>query len=276
MRTCLAGIVVPALAVALSCRLGPRPLAVVGDHEITREELDAVVLAQTGKRLAGVSPELAGALFEEMLAEAVLVTSSPVESDRDLPAVARSVRARELLVSLCPSPPEPSEPEVDGYIAAHPELLRQEERILVRQLILGDRAAAVSARDRLRAGADFDELSRRLSRAPNAAEGGRLGWLRRDDLPPKFEAALISVGPGGVSEPVESNSGWHLFQVVDRRESGSATDPELRAEVRRSLAAAAAEAMRTACLARLAATVGVEIDCRDAGFPCRNPFEGAS
>ena len=76
--------------------------------------------------------------------------------------------------------------------------------------------------------------------------------------------------------PVESNSGWHVFQVVDRRESGSPADPELRAQVRRTLAAATAETTRRQCLAHLAGVVGVEIDCDKTGFPCRNPFEESS
>jgi len=272
----LAGIVALTLVSSLSCSLGRSPLAVVGGHEITREELDEVVVLQTGRHIDEVSPELTGALFEELLTEFVLIAASPVEGDRSLAPPARSARARDLLASLCPTPSEPSEAEIDTYLASHPELLQGEERILVRQLILSDEAAATAARERLLAGADFDELSRRLSRAPNAAEGGRLGWLRRDQLPPKFEAALMSLGPGQVSVPVESNSGWHVFQVVDRRESGSAADPELRAQVRRSLAAATAEATRTQCLARLAEVVGVEIDCDGAGFPCHNPFEGTT
>ena len=269
----VAGTVCLVLASSLSCNLGNAPLATVGDREITREELDDVVLLQTGKHIGEVEPALTGALFEELLTECVLIAASPVESDRSLAATARSARARELLSVLCPNPPEPTEPEVDAYLEAHPQLLAGDERILVRQLILSDEPAATAARDRLLAGADFEELSRRLSRAPNAAQGGRLGWIRRDELPPKFEAVLMSLEPGQVSVPVESNSGWHVFQVVDRRDGGTVTDPELRAQVRRSLAAANAETVRKQCLLRLAGVVGVEVNCDEAGFPCRNPFE---
>jgi parvulin-like peptidyl-prolyl isomerase len=249
-------------------------LAEVGDRAVTLEQLSSFVTAQTGRTLSEVSPDLAAALFERYLEDEVMLAASPGPGDHDLSSTARTARVRELLLTLCPQPPQPSEAQVDAYLAEHPDLGKGAERLRLRQLILPDQATAQVARDRVRAGEDFLTVSRALSRAPNAASGGLIGWVERGQLPPEFEAAAFSLAAGDVSDPVPSNAGWHVFQVMERRGAGSGPDPWVRERVRGQLAAQAAEATRSACLRDLAAKVGVRVDCTGVSFPCRNPFEG--
>ena len=228
---------------------------------------------ETGKPIQEAPPELVAALFETHLEEEVLLAASQNPADHTLPLGARSARARELLGTLCPPPPKPSEAEVDAYLTQHRDQETAKERVLLRQLILPDLPTAKTARDRIRRGEDFATVSKELSRAPNAADGGMIGWVERGQLPPEFEAAVFGLAPGDVSEPVASNAGWHLFQIVDRRSGTSPDDPQLRAKTRALLASRAAERSRRACLSRLAAQVGVHVNCEGASFPCRNPFE---
>ena len=204
----------------------------------------------------------------------MLLAASPSPGDHDLSPAVRTARARDLMASLCPPPPRPTETEVDAYLAAHPELAGGADRIKLRQLVLPDQATARAARERIRAGEDFVALSRELSRAPNAADGGLLGWVDRGQLPPEFEAAVAGLAPGDVSEPVPSNAGWHVFQVMERHAAGDRPDAAVRERVRARLAAGAAEAAQKACLTELAARVGVQVNCAGAAFPCRDPFEG--
>ena len=116
-------------------------------------------------------------------------------ADRDLTPTARTARVRELLISLCPTPAPPTDAQVDAYLAAHPDS-PPGERLRLRQLILPDSSTAQLARDRLRNGESFAALSRELSRAPNAASGGLIGWVERGQLPPEFEAVVFGLAPG--------------------------------------------------------------------------------
>lgn len=245
----------------------------VGNHTVTIESLNAFVTAQTGRSMAEVTPELASALFERYLEEEVMLAADPVAGDHDLTPTARSARVRELSSSLCPPPQQPYNAQVDAYLQANPQLVTGGERVRLRQLVLPDPTAARAARDRARAGEDFALLSKTLSRAPNAAEGGALGWVERGQLPPEFEAAVFGLSPGEVSEPVPSNAGWHIFQVVERRAPGAGPDAAFRDHVRAQLAAEAAGAAQRTCLHTLAEKVGVRVACEGASFPCRNPFE---
>jgi hypothetical protein len=248
-------------------------MAVVGGRGVTLGAVTAAITEQTGRPLAETEPELAAALFEAYLEEEVVLAASGDPGDRTLAGAARAARARDVLASLCPPPPPPGDGAVQAYLAAHPEVLPRGERLLLRQLILPDQPSARAAYERARSGEDFAALSRELSRAPNAATGGALGWVERGQLPPEFEAAVFPLAAGAVSAPVASSAGWHVFKVVERR-SGGAPDGATVAFARAALTAAAAETAHRDCLRALAARVGVTVPAAaDAPFPVRNPFE---
>ena len=65
---------------------------------------------------------------------------------------------------------------------------------------------------------DFATLARLHSVDSSATRGGDLGWLHPGDTVPAFEAAMNKLQPGEVSQPIKTQYGYHLIQVVDRRE----------------------------------------------------------
>ena len=89
-------------------------------------------------------------------------------------------------------------------------------------------------RDQVRAKtADFGDLAKKYSEDGSAANGGSLGWMSPGDLVPEFEQAMNRLQIGEVSNPVKSQFGWHLIQVMERRES------QLTVEKQREFARAA-------------------------------------
>jgi peptidyl-prolyl cis-trans isomerase SurA len=72
-------------------------------------------------------------------------------------------------------------------------------------------------RERIVAGSDFAELARANSEDATAAKGGDLGWVAPGDTVPEFERAMNALRDGEVSAPVQSPFGWHLLQVMERR-----------------------------------------------------------
>lgn len=72
-------------------------------------------------------------------------------------------------------------------------------------------------KERLENNADFTELARVHSEDASAARGGDLGWLSPGDTVPEFERAMNALTPGQASDPVQTPFGWHLIQVLARR-----------------------------------------------------------
>jgi peptidyl-prolyl cis-trans isomerase SurA len=127
-----------------------------------------------------------------------------------------------------------SESEVDLFLAdaqAKPDqrVEYQISHILVRvpeqaspERIETARARAQKALDAARGGADFASLAASYSDAPDALQGGSLGWRSHDRLPELFSGALAAMQPGAVSEILRSPAGFHLLKLSERR--GAALD----------------------------------------------------
>ena len=69
----------------------------------------------------------------------------------------------------------------------------------------------------LNEGGDFAGLARKYSDDGSAFEGGELGWTSRGQFVPEFEAAAFQLEPGGRSDIVESEFGFHIIELIDRR-----------------------------------------------------------
>ena len=112
-----------------------------------------------------------------------------------------------------------------------------------RHILLRNRAGLTDAdaerrlsgyRDQVRAkAADFGELAKKHSEDGSAANGGILGWMSPGQLVPEFEFAMNRLQIGEVSNPVKTEFGWHLIQVLERR------DAQLTVEKQREFARAA-------------------------------------
>ena len=73
-------------------------------------------------------------------------------------------------------------------------------------------------RERILNGADFAELARLHSQDGSSARGGDLGWISPGDTVPAFERAMDALKPNELSQPVGTEFGWHLIQVLERRD----------------------------------------------------------
>ena len=84
------------------------------------------------------------------------------------------------------------------------------------------------------AGEDFEKLAKAISDDPSGVKGGSLGWLMPGETVPEFQRALDSLNAGEVSEPVRTQFGYHLIEVLDRRDS-DVSDERQKAVARQAI-----------------------------------------
>ena len=82
----------------------------------------------------------------------------------------------------------------------------------------------IELKDRVEHGADFAEMARLHSDDTSAARGGDLGWVTPGDVVPEFERAMDALKPGQISDPFKTAFGWHIVQVLERREQDMTKD----------------------------------------------------
>lgn len=90
-------------------------------------------------------------------------------------------------------------------------------------LIKGDdnqaREKLADLKQQIEQGADFAELAKQYSEDPGSRNnGGDLGWADPGTFVPAFESVMQTLDKGELSEPFKSRFGWHIMQVIDRRE----------------------------------------------------------
>lgn len=93
------------------------------------------------------------------------------------------------------------------------------EQANVRHILVDTKEEAQAVIDRLNAGEDFGTLAKELSKDPGSADkGGELGFAPRGSFIGPFEEAAFSLPIGQISEPIQTQFGWHVIQVLAREE----------------------------------------------------------
>ena len=92
-----------------------------------------------------------------------------------------------------------------------------EPEVRARHILVKSEAEAKELIKQLKAGADFFELAKKNSTGPSADSGGDLGYFSRGQMVKPFEDAAFALKPGEISGPVQTEFGWHVIKVEDKR-----------------------------------------------------------
>jgi len=94
----------------------------------------------------------------------------------------------------------------------------------------------------LDAGADFAATAKEKSTGPSGPNGGELGWFGLGAMVPEFEVAVVTLKPGEISQPVQTQFGWHVIILTETRKSEAPTLDDVREEISQQLRRDAVEA----------------------------------
>jgi foldase protein PrsA len=94
-----------------------------------------------------------------------------------------------------------------------------EEQVWARHILVDTEPEAKALYDLLKNGSDFDSLAKEYSKDTGSGlQGGNLGWFGKGMMVSEFENAAFSLPIGEISEPIQTQFGYHIVQVLDRRE----------------------------------------------------------
>jgi peptidyl-prolyl cis-trans isomerase C len=111
----------------------------------------------------------------------------------------------------------------------------RETEVRARHILVDNEAEAKKLSTEAKAGGDFAAMAKAKSKDPGAANGGDLGYFKREQMVPEFATAAFALKPGEISSPVKSPYGWHVIKIEDRRQAAppsfEASVDELREQV---------------------------------------------
>jgi peptidyl-prolyl cis-trans isomerase C len=116
------------------------------------------------------------------------------------------------------------------------------EEVRARHILVTTEAEARKVMEDLKKGADFATIARVLSKDPDAAKGGDLGFFRREQVWPGFADIAFSLQPGQIApNPIKNEFGWHVIKVEERRLVAPPSFSDVHDQLRQEILAAAVQ-----------------------------------
>jgi peptidyl-prolyl cis-trans isomerase C len=106
-----------------------------------------------------------------------------------------------------------------------------EEEVHARHILVATEGEAKDIEAQLKNGADFAKLAKEKSKDPGAAEGGDLGYFTKEQMVPEFAEAAFKLDKGQISDPVKTQFGWHVIQVLDKRAKPTPTYDQVKGQL---------------------------------------------
>ncbi len=126
-----------------------------------------------------------------------------------------------------------------------------EDEVHARHILLETEAQARDVITELNGGADFVELAKTRSKGPSGPNGGDLGYFGKAQMVEAFSTAVFALEKGAVTaDPVQTQFGWHVIKLEDRRKveapKFAEAEPQLRQEMSRQIGAEFLQVIRKA------------------------------
>jgi len=155
-----------------------------------------------------------------------------------------------------------SDEELQAAYDAQYKDAEPEQEFNASHILVETKEEADAIKEELDGGADFAEVAKEKSTGPSGPGGGSLGWFGPGMMVPEFEEAVAGMEAGGVSEPVETQFGWHVIKLNETRtgEAPALEDvrEELETQVRQTKVQTAIESLTEAAKVDRSAAEGID------------------
>jgi peptidyl-prolyl cis-trans isomerase C len=250
-------------------------VATVDGAQIRRSEVEAAARSLPEQYRQMPLEMLYGVLLDRVIDFRLLANEAEgldLEGDAEVQAELARARADVLRDALIRQRIEAG--STDAALQARYEQLKENpdfvrEEVHARHILLETEEDARAVIEQLQGGADFAAVAQERSIGPSAATGGDLGYFSREQMVPEFAEAAFAMAAGETSSaPVQTQFGWHVIKVMDRRTSAPSfeeSEPQLRQDLAREIV--------NALVADLRADAAIERFNLD-GSPMPAPAEG--
>ncbi len=124
-----------------------------------------------------------------------------------------------------------SDDEAEDYFAENRANYKMESRVRLSQIVVRDPAKAKEAEARLIAGEDFAKVAKEMSIAPEAINGGDLGFITRQIMPEPLDDTIFKLPVNKISPIVQSPYGLHIFKVIEIQSAKVRNFADMKEEV---------------------------------------------
>lgn len=216
------------------------PVAKVNGQDITEAEIKFAE-GEIGQELAGIPDENRRRVLVEYLVEAHLMADAAEKADLskgdEFEQRMKYYRLRALRDAYFEKQVRDSVPEAEAK-ALYDEKVKSlpaQEEIRASHILVKTQDEAKKVAEELKGGGDFAELAKKHSQDRGGAAGGDLGYFTRGQMVKEFEDAAFSMEKGKLSDPIETQFGWHILKVEDKRHRQPPSFDDVKDQITTSL-----------------------------------------
>jgi len=220
-------------------------VATVGETQITMGEVIIARMALPQQYAQFPNEVLFDGLVDQLVQQQLLSDALGDTPDRITYTIAnelRALRAADVISGIAEGAVTEDDIQV-AYDARFADAAEVQE-FRASHLLVETQEEAAAAKARINDGQEFADVARDVSTGPTGPNGGDLGWFGAGAMVPAFEDQITSLAVGGVSEPFETQFGWHVATLDETRVQARPALDDLRREL-------AAELQELAITARL-------------------------
>lgn len=128
-----------------------------------------------------------------------------------------------------------SDAEVKGYYEENMSSFIQEESVRARHILVDNLEDAEKIAKEIKEGMTFEEAANQYSNCPSKEQGGDLGTFTKGRMVPEFEKAAFEIEVGVVSEPVQTQFGYHLIKIEEKNSANVMPLSEVAPKIKNEL-----------------------------------------
>lgn len=217
-------------------------LAKVGDIELTKEDMIAIMRnlpQQQAQEVAGV--EGRKRLLDEMVAgELFYLDGMDKGLDKDekfLKLLEESTRTlmQRYAIQQVLEQVQVDEEELKTYYEANKAMYVTGPKATAKHILMAEEEEILKVKEEIAGGLEFGEAAKKYSTCPSKERGGDLGSFEKGRMVPEFEEVAFTQEIGVVSEPVQTQFGYHLILVDERTESGEKSFEEVAGQINQEM-----------------------------------------
>ncbi len=213
-------------------------LAVVGDREITNDDLDTLIQSLNPQTAMQFQSEAGRRNLLTELTNQELFYLEAIDNglDKDPEYLSEVEKAKagilkQYSLSKLMNEIAVTEDEIANYYIENKSQFSASPGVKASHILVDTLEQAQSIEEQIKGGLSFEDASKEHSKCPSKAQGGDLGFFSKGMMVPEFEEAAFGMEEGQMSGPVKTQFGYHLIKVCEKRNDGMKTIDEVRDQI---------------------------------------------
>lgn len=222
--------------------MSEKVLAVAAGHEITEKELnDLIKNYPPEQQIYMSSPQakqqvleqiIAFHLFHKMALEEKITESEEYKEmiEKMKVELASHMAATSVIEGI-----KIEEAEEKKFYEENPDLFAAKAQVSAKHILVDAEDSAKNIAKEIEEGLAFEEAAKKYSTCPSKEQGGDLGYFSKGQMVPEFEKAAFEGEIGKVIGPVQTQFGYHLIRVEDKKESSVVPFEQVKNQIHQQL-----------------------------------------